>query len=105
MQISTIARAVPSADGKALLEVAGRPLFQLNTVSIAIWTKLTEGFSQDQIITELTRQFKVPVERLTDDVNSFVETLKQNDLVKEDIRTHDYHVELVWKKGIAARCD
>lgn len=105
MQVSTIARAVPSTDGKALLEVAGRPLFQLNSMSAAIWTKLTEGFSTEQIISHLTGQFKVPVERLTNDVNTFVETLKRNDLVKEDVRTHDYHVELVWKKGIAARCD
>ena len=105
MQVSTIARAVPSADGKALLEVAGHPFFQLNSVSAAIWTKLTEGFSTEQIVSQLRGQFKVPVERLSDDVNSFVESLKQNDLVKEDIRTLDYHVELVWKKGIAARCD
>lgn len=105
MQVSIIARAVPSTGGKALLEVAGRPLFEMNSVSIAIWTMLTEGFSTEQIISQLTGQFKVPAERLTSDVHAFVETLKQTDLVKEDIRTLDYHVELLWNKGIAARCD
>ena len=105
MQVSTIARAVSSTDGNSFLEVAGRPVFQLNSVSAAIWTKLAEGFSAAQIIRHLTGQFKVPVDRLTRDVQAFVDTWKQNDLVKEDIRTLDYHVELLWNKGIAARCD
>lgn len=105
MQVSTIARAVSSTDGNSFLEVAGRPVFQLNSVSAAIWTKLAEGFSAEQIISHLTGQFKVPVDRLTRDVHAFVDTLKQNDLVKEDVRTLDYHVEFVWNKGIAARCD
>ena len=105
MQVSTIARAVSSTDGKALLEVAGRPLFQMNSVSAAIWSELTEGFSTNQIISHLTEQFKVPAERLTSDVHAFVDILKQNDLVKEDVRTLEYHVELLWNKGIAARCD
>ena len=105
MQVSTIARAVSTPDGKTLLEVAGHPFFQLNSVSAAIWTKLSEGLSAQQIVNELTRQFNVSVDRVTSDVNNFVATLKQNDLAKEDVRTHDYHVDLVWKKGIAARCD
>lgn len=105
MQVSTIARAVRSTDGKALLEIAGRPLFQMNSVSAAIWTKLQEGLSVEQIVGHLTGQFQVPAERLASDIRAFVEILKQNDLVKEDVRTFDYHVGLVWNKGIAARCD
>jgi len=105
MQISNVARAVATADGRTVLEVAGRPFFQLNSVSTAIWAKLSEGLSTQEIINRLATQFNVPVERVTNDVSSFVEVLKQNDLVKDCDRTPDFHVALVWNKGIAARCD
>src|SRR5438477_362655 len=105
MQVSSIARAVSTPESKALLEIAGRPLFQLNSVSAAIWAKLAEGRSTQQIIRQIAAQFNVSVERVTNDVNGFVETLRQNDLAKDDVRTLDYHVDLIWKKGIAARCD
>lgn len=88
-----------------MLEVAGQPFCQLNPVSARIWTKLTEGCTLTQIVCHLAQQFNVSAERVAGDVHAFIETLKQNDLIKEDVRTLDYHVELVWKKGIAALCD
>jgi hypothetical protein len=105
MQISSVAKAVPKANGRSVLEVAGRPFFELNSISTVIWNKLTEGLSTEEIVSYLSAQFNVPVERVTNDVCSFVETLKQSDLVKDNARTLDFHVELVWNKGIAARCD
>ena len=105
MEISSIAQTVPATGGKVVLAVGGRPLFQLNSVSSAIWTKLSEGLPTHQIIRELATQFNVSLERVTNDVNSFVETLKQHDLVKDGVRTPEFHVDLVWNKGIAARCD
>src|SRR5256884_2489184 len=104
MEISSIAQTVPATGGKVVLAVGGRPLFQLNSVSSAIWTKLSEGLPTHQIIRELATQFNVSLERVTNDVNSFVETLKQHDLVKDGLRTPAFHVDLVWNKGIAARC-
>src|SRR6266403_971561 len=105
MQTSTIARAVSTPDGKALLEVAGHPFFQLNPVAAAIWTKLSGGLSAQQIIGQLATECNVPQERVTNDVNNFIGMLKQNDLVTDSVRTLDFHAELVWNKGIAARCD
>ena len=105
MQVSHIARAVPTPDGKAMLEVAGRPTFQLNPVAAAIWMRLTEGLSTHEIIRRLTTQFNAPEEQVASDVKSFVDVLKQNDLAKDSLRTRDYHADLVWNKGIAALCD
>jgi len=105
MQTSIIARSISAPDGKAMLEVAGRPFFQLNSVAAAIWTKLSEGLSTQQIISQITTQYSVSEERVTRDVNNFIGMLKQNDLVKDCVRTPDFHAELVWNKGIAARCD
>ena len=105
MQTSIIARSISAPDGKVMLEVAGRPFFQLNSVAAAIWTKLSEGLSTQQIISQIMMQYSVPEERVTGDVNNFIGMLKQNDLVKDCVRTLDFHAELVWNKGIAARCD
>ena len=105
MQISGVARAVSTSEGKAVLEVAGRPFFQLNPVAAAIWSKLVQGQSIQEIIGQLTMQFGIPEERVSTDVTSFIQTLKQNDLVKDSVRTPNFHAELVWNKGIAARCD
>ncbi len=105
MQTSIIARSISTPDGKAMLEVAGRPLFQLNSVAADIWTKLSQGLSTQQIISQITIKYSISEERVAGDVNNFIGVLKQNDLVKDCVRTPDFHAELVWNKGIAARCD
>jgi hypothetical protein len=105
MQVSRIARAVTTEDGKATLEVAGRPFFELNSIAAAIWAELSEGASTLEIINTLKRRFDAPEERVAKDVSSFVEMLKENHLVKDSVRTQDFQAELVWNKGIAARCD
>lgn len=105
MQVSTIARMVTKADGKAMLEVAGHPFFELNPVAVAIWTELEGGASPPQIITRLKRKFDASEERVAKDVGSFIEILKENRLVKDSTPTLDFHTELIWNKGIAAQCD
>lgn len=105
MQISTLVRAVTTTDGKAVLEVAGEPFFEMNSVAAAIWTELVQGASPQQIIGRLRERFDAPEERVAKDVNSLVGILKKNNLVKESVRTPDFHAELVWNKGIAAQCD
>ncbi len=88
-----------------MLEVAGRPLFQLNPIAAAIWARLSDGISTPHIIGQLAAQFGVPEERVTNDVNNFIKMLKENLLVQDYSRTPDCHAELVWSKGIAARCN
>lgn len=105
MQISSLARAVTTSDGKAVLEVAGKPFFKMNSVAAAIWTELVQGASPQQIIGRLTERFDAPEERVAKDVHNLVGLLKENQLIKESVRTPDFHAQLVWNKGIAARCD
>jgi hypothetical protein len=105
MMISSIVRTVTATDGNAVLEVAGKPFFQLNPVGAAIWTKLSEGMSVEQIIHALSSQFVAPQEQIARDVNSFVTLLKRNLLVQDYFKTPDFRAELVWNKGIAARCN
>lgn len=105
MEISTLVRAVTTPGGKAVLEVAGEPFFEMNSVAAAIWSELTQGASPQQVIGRLTKRFDAPEEQVAKDVHSLVEILKENHLVKDSARTPDFHAELLWNKGIAARCD
>lgn len=105
MQISHVARVVSNPEGKATLLVAGSPAFQLNPVAAAIWANLKEGLSPEEVVARLAGEFSVSKQRLANDVNGFVELLKQNELAKDSVRTPDFHAELVWNKGIAALCD
>src|SRR5919108_939940 len=105
MQISTLVRAVTTEDGKAVLEVDGEPFFEMNSVAAVIWAELVEGASPQQIIGRLKKRFGVPEERVAKDVNNLVGILKENHLIKDNIRTSDFHANLIWNKGIAARCE
>ncbi len=105
MQVSGAARVVSAPNGKSVLEVANRDLFELNPVAAAIWAKLSEGLSSQQIINQLVTRFGVPQERVTNDVNRFIEDLKQHILIKEDSVVLESRAELIWNKGIAAMCD
>src|SRR6266480_491076 len=109
MQVSRTAHAVAASNGKTMLEVGGRPLFELNPVAATIWARLSEGLSTQQIISQLVAQFGVPEERVTLDVTRFVHILKRNFLVKDKAVALEcpvtFHDELIWNKGIAAMCD
>ncbi len=105
MRIASSAKAMTAADGTTVLDVAGRPLVQLNSIAAAMWTKLTEGLSIEEMTGPIALQFNLPEERVARVLCGFVEMLKDHDLVKDSPRIMDYHAEMVWIKGIAARCD
>ena len=56
MKAFTVVRAVPVSNGRAQLEVAGRPSFEMNPVAATIWAKLVEGLSTQEIIDQLVRE-------------------------------------------------
>src|SRR2546429_8808381 len=85
MQVSRTALAVRSPDGKAVLEVGGRSLFELSPVAANIWAKLIEGLPAQEIIGQLTAQFNVPEERVRNDVTSLIELLRRHLLVTDTV--------------------
>ena len=105
MQISTTVRAVKTIDGKAMLQVAGKPFFELSSIAAIVWTELEQGASPQQIIGRLKERFGAPEERVAKDVNGFIALLKENQLIRDSFRTQEFHAELIWNKGIAANCD
>ena len=84
MKVSGVARLVSIPDGKARLEVAGRPMFELNSVAAVIWQNLEAGLSNQEIISQLVKQFNVSEQRAAYDVTKFVRLLTDHLLVFDD---------------------
>lgn len=84
MKASEAVRLISLPDGRATLEVAGRPMFELNSVGAMIWKYLQTGSSTREIIDQIVERFKVPEPRATKDVTEFVELLTENLLVFND---------------------
>jgi len=76
LQVSGVARVSTTSDGTAVMEIAGRPAFQLNRVAVSIWTKLVDGRSPQDISSEIAKEFGAPEELTTKDVARFIEKLK-----------------------------
>jgi hypothetical protein len=81
MRVSGAARFVFGPTGKAQLEVAGRPMFELNAVAAFIWQQLAGNSSANTIVAQLVASFGVSEEQARHDVTNFIETLKKHWLV------------------------
>jgi hypothetical protein len=84
MQVSGVARVATTSDGKTVMEVAGRPTFELNHVALSIWMKLVAGQSPDQISAQIAKEFSAPEELTAKDVSRFIEKLKRHLLIYDD---------------------
>jgi len=84
MKVSGVAYLVSQPGGKATLEVAGRPMFELNPVAALIWESLAVGLPSQEIISQLARRFDIPEERAAGDVAKFITLLTQHLLLVDD---------------------
>ncbi|PYU09239.1 MAG: hypothetical protein DMG37_23925 [Acidobacteria bacterium] len=84
MQTAEVARLTTKPDGKAVLEVAGQPVFELNRVGASIWTKLSSGLSVEEINRQIAEEFGAPKERVESDVAKFVEVLRDRLLLYDE---------------------
>jgi hypothetical protein len=75
---------VSSSAGKAQLEVAGRPMFELNPVAAFIWQQLASNLPADMIVGQLVALFDVSQEQAKRDVTNFIEILQKHWLVYDD---------------------
>lgn len=86
MKVSGGARLVSSSAGKAQLEVAGRPMFELNPVAVFIWQQLASNLSADMIVVQLVALFGASQEQAGRDVTNFIALLKKHWLVYDNER-------------------
>ena len=84
MRVSGAARFVSGPTGKAQLEVAGRPMFELNVVAAFIWQQLAGKSSADMIVAQVVASFGASQEQARRDVTNFIEILKKHWLVYDE---------------------
>ena len=84
MKVSGVAVLVSQPGDRATLEVAGRPMFELNPVAALIWNKLVVGLPTQEIIVQLVGRFNIPEELAASDVSKFIELLTQHLLIVDD---------------------
>jgi hypothetical protein len=84
MKISGAARLVLSSAGTAQLEVAGRPMFELNSIAAVIWQQLANNVPADMIVGHLVALFGASHEQANRDVTNFIEVLQKHWLVYDD---------------------
>jgi hypothetical protein len=84
MKVSGVALLVSQPGGKATLEVAGRPMFDLNPVAALIWESLEVGLPTQEIIRQLAGRFDISEERAASDVTNFIKLLTQHLLLVDD---------------------
>jgi hypothetical protein len=84
MQVSGVARVSTTPDGKTIMEIAGRPAFELNRVALSIWTKLAAGHSPQEISSQVAKEFSAPEELASRDVDHFIEKLKRHLLIYDN---------------------
>ena len=84
MQVAEVAQLTDTADGRAILEVAGQPVFEMNRVAVSIWNKLVARVSIQEIISQIAVEFVAPEERVAKDVAQFIEVLKDRLLIYDD---------------------
>jgi len=88
MKVSGVALLVSQPGGKATLEVAGRPMFELNPVAVLIWENLAVGLPTQEIISQLAERFNIPEEQAASDVTNFIKLLTQHLLLVDDTQSH-----------------
>ncbi|MGH2457754.1 MAG: PqqD family protein [Chloroflexota bacterium] len=67
-------------DEMVLLNVETGIYFGLDAVGTQIWTLLTEGATEDEIVARLLDEYEVPAPELRGDVSSFLDDLQAKGL-------------------------
>lgn len=75
-------RSTHNQDGGIVLDVDRGQIFNFNLVGSRIFELLKSGFSEAQIVTNVSHEFEVSVELAGADVREFLETLKEQRLVE-----------------------
>lgn len=74
---SSSLRLVSSADGHLLLDIEHDRILKLNSVGAEIWTLLAEGASEQQIVDQLSRRYRVNEQTIAKDVSALLVRLQQ----------------------------
>jgi hypothetical protein len=82
LRVAPSVRLAESKDGAVLLEVGHGVCFGINPVGTIIWKRINEGSEPKQIAQQLAETFNITVEQAYSDVQDFLESLKQKQLLE-----------------------
>jgi hypothetical protein len=82
-RVSETVRSTHSQDGAVVLDVRQGQMFNVNFVGSRILELLKGGSVESEIVDEMVREFGVSRDRVQNDVQAFLQTLKKNHLVEE----------------------
>jgi Coenzyme PQQ synthesis protein D (PqqD) len=80
---SNSVKVAETADGAVLLDIRQGLCFSINPVGAIIWKHIREGCDSSQIAQYVVQAFDIPAEQARNDVQEFIEDLKQKQLVHE----------------------
>jgi hypothetical protein len=83
LTISQFIRLTKSQDGGILLDVEHGAIFSLNPVGTRIIELLEEGQSLSSLVRQISREFGVSEEIVKGDVDEFLSSLQQQQLLNE----------------------
>jgi hypothetical protein len=82
-RVSDTVRSNHGQDGAIVLDIRQGQMFNLNFVGSRILELLKDGSAQPEIVDEIVREFGVSRHLAENDVQEFLQTLKNNHLVEE----------------------
>ena len=82
-RVSENVRSTHGQDGAVVLDLRQGQMFNLNFVGSRILELLKGGSVQSEIVDAIVREFGVSRDRVQNDVDAFLQTLKNNHLVEE----------------------
>jgi Coenzyme PQQ synthesis protein D (PqqD) len=82
-------RAIPSSQVKMLADSAGAVLldlrngryYSLNVVATDVWSGLVDGIARDDLIGRLIQKYEQPADRLSTDIDLYIDRLSEMGLV------------------------
>jgi hypothetical protein len=77
-----LVRAEKMTAGAILLDTASGECFELNSVGAIVWARIESGCSFDEIVEGLTRQYGVPPDLASADVEGLVDSLLKLGVVR-----------------------
>jgi hypothetical protein len=75
-------RSTSNRDGGTVLNITRNQIFHVNAVGALILEALRQGCDEAQIAAEVTRRYDVSEDTALADVHEFLESLKQNNLIR-----------------------
>jgi|SRR5271170_5761304 len=82
-RVSNAVRSAPTKDGATLLDIAQGRMFSLNPVGSRIFELLKNDCSRPEIVSQVIREFGASREIAEADVEEFLRSLKELNLVEE----------------------